>query len=63
MAVIIQVRRDTALNWTTADPILAQGEPGYETDTGMLKIGDGTTEWLSLPYYAPSVPSGIRWSN
>lgn len=51
MADIIQLRRDTATNWTSANPILAQGEMGVETNTRKLKIGDGTTAWNSLSYY------------
>ena len=50
MAVQIQIRRDLAANWTSANPILAQGEPGYETDTGKIKYGTGTTAWNSLAY-------------
>ena len=46
----IKLRRDTAQNWTAANPVLALGEPGLETDTGYLKIGDGNTEWSSLGY-------------
>ena len=51
MSAQIQVRRDTAANWTSTDPTLAQGEMGYETDTGKLKFGDGSTAWTSLDYY------------
>ena len=51
MADIIQLRRDTAASWTSANPILAQGEMGVETNTRKLKIGDGTTAWNSLSYY------------
>lgn len=50
MADRIQIRRDTAANWTTANPVLAQGEEGWETDTGNMKIGDGSTHWASLAY-------------
>src|SRR5271156_5413920 len=46
----IQLRRSTASTWSTANPILAQGEIGYETDTGKFKIGDGATAWSSLAY-------------
>ena len=46
----IKLRRGTASEWATTNPIPAQGEPCYETDTGKLKIGDGTTNYLSLPY-------------
>ena len=51
MADIIQIRRDTAANWTSANPTLAQGELGYETDTDKMKIGDGATAWATLPYF------------
>lgn len=50
MADIIQIRRDTAANWTSADPTLALGEIGYETDTYKFKVGDGSTTWTSLAY-------------
>jgi hypothetical protein len=50
MAVQIQLRRDTAANWTSANPTLALGEFGMETDTMLYKIGDGTTAWASLAY-------------
>lgn len=46
----LQNRRDTAANWTSNNPTLAAGEIGYETDTGKLKMGDGTTAWNSLGY-------------
>jgi hypothetical protein len=46
----IQLRRDTAANWTTANPVLALAEPGLETDTNLIKYGDGVTAWNSLPY-------------
>ena len=50
----VQLRRGAAASWTASNPVLAQGEPGYETDTGKLKIGDGLTHWVSLAYY-PSI--------
>ena len=50
MADIIQIRRDTAANWTSANPTLAQGELGLETDTSKIKAGDGSTAWTSLGY-------------
>ncbi len=50
MPVQIQLRHDTAANWTSADPTLALGELGAETDTGKFKVGDGTTAWTSLAY-------------
>lgn len=51
----IQLRRDTATNWSTTNPVLAAGEIGYVTsgsDTwgkaGYFKVGDGSTAWKSL---------------
>ena len=47
----ILLRRDNSAKWIQNDPVLMLGEPGYETDTGKLKIGDGQTPWSSLAYY------------
>jgi hypothetical protein len=52
MATRMQQRRGTAAQWTSANPILAAGEIGFETDTGKFKIGDGTSTWSSLTHYA-----------
>lgn len=48
----IKHRRDTGANWTAANPVLADGELGIESDASSLrgKYGDGTTAWTSLPY-------------
>lgn len=55
-------RRGTAAQWTAANPILENGEIGFETDTTNLKVGNGTDEWQDLPYVAEGVPGpkGIR---
>ena len=50
VADLIQIRRDTASNWTSANPTLAQGELGIETDTSKIKVGDGSTAWSSKTY-------------
>ena len=50
MAVRFQLRRDTAANWASVNPVLALGEPGVETDTLKVKVGDGATVWNSLAY-------------
>jgi hypothetical protein len=50
-AVQIQIRRATDANWASENPTLAEGEFGYETNTGNLKIGDGVTAWNSLSYF------------
>lgn len=49
MSVSIQLRRGTASQWSTANPVLAVGELGLVTDDLSYKIGDGTTAWNSLP--------------
>lgn len=43
-------KRDPAAEWTLHNPILLEGEPGFESDTFQFKIGDGFTRWNSLPY-------------
>lgn len=52
MAVQILLRRGLASEWAIANPTLAAGEPAVETDTGKIKVGDGTTLWNALPYAA-----------
>lgn len=47
----IKLRRDTAANFTSKNPVLGQGEPAYETDTKKMKIGDGTTAYNDLAYF------------
>jgi hypothetical protein len=51
MTTRIQLRRDTALRWASVNPVLAAGEPALESDTGQLKMGDGTSAWSALPYF------------
>jgi hypothetical protein len=58
MTTQIKLRRDLSIAWTDANPILALGEPGLETDTVKLKYGDGTTHWNDLPY-ANGLPEGM----
>jgi hypothetical protein len=47
---LIQLRRGSASQWLTANPVLSNGEAGFENDTGRLKIGDGTSSWTDLDY-------------
>ena len=48
----MQQRRGTAAQWTSANPILAAGEIGFETDTGKFKMGNGSSAWSALSYFA-----------
>jgi hypothetical protein len=50
MVSVIRLRRGHAADWRLVDPVLSEGEPGFETDTGLHKIGDGVTRWADLPY-------------
>jgi hypothetical protein len=54
----MQQRRGTALQWTTADPILNAGEMGWESDTNKFKIGDGINHWDDLDYFLDAVALG-----
>lgn len=78
MSTTLQLKRETASWWTTNNPTLAAGEPGFESDTKRVKIGDGSTSWTSLDYASSwplsqaialgattPVPGGVgarRWS-
>lgn len=63
----IKLRRDTAVNWASSDPVLALGEPGYDTTNNKLKIGNGTSTWSVLTFltdvqgadgtYTPTTPT------
>jgi hypothetical protein len=63
-----QMRADTAANWTSTNPVLANHEFGYETDTKWGKLGDGSTAWTSLLYssspYFKSTPNArqVQWA-
>jgi hypothetical protein len=48
MANRIQLRRDTTANWANVNPILSDGEMGYDINTNEIRIGDGSTDWTGL---------------
>lgn len=54
MATRMQQRRATAEQWLLADPTLAEGEIGIETDTSSFKVGDGVNSWSLLDYFESS---------
>jgi hypothetical protein len=61
----LRLRRGTAAEWTASLPqpngeVLRLGEPGYEKDTGKLKIGDGINGWNDLPYFADGATISIE---
>ena len=51
----VQIRRDPADTWTAADITLAAGEMACESDTGKMKVGDGTNKWTKLDYAATTI--------
>jgi hypothetical protein len=62
MAIRIQLRRDTAANWTSTNPVLRAGEFGIETDTLKFKIGNGSSTWTQITTYANVTSSGLTTS-
>jgi len=59
MANTIQHKRGTAAEWTAADPTLAAGQVGVETDTGKFKFGNGSTAWSALGYFTPAAAAAV----
>jgi hypothetical protein len=59
----LQFRRDTSTNWTSNNPLLADGEMGIETDTQLFKIGTGLSVWTLLPYGGIHGPTGATGQN
>ena len=61
MATRMQQRRGTAAQWTAANPILAAGEIGFETDTVKFKVGNGSSTWANLKHFtdAESILGGL----
>jgi hypothetical protein len=50
MLVTIQLRRGTTSEWSSADPVLAVGEPGLDSTVNRIKTGDGVSTWTNLPW-------------
>jgi len=60
MTYKLKLKRGTASEWASVNPILADGEPGFEIDDNKLKIGDGTSHWADLEYItADAVPPDL----
>lgn len=61
MTAIVNVRfafrRDTAANWASVNPVLADGEAGYDKTNRLIRIGDGTSHWSALPNFGSGVTS------
>ena len=62
MRTKIQIRRGSSTSWENANPTLAEGEIGYESNTGNMKIGDGVTAWNDLPVWSGGGGNQSGWS-
>lgn len=60
ITALIQVKRDTAANWTSKNPVLASGEFGYDTTNKILKIGDGSSSWTNLSQVNPKTITVVQ---
>lgn len=56
---VIKFRRGLAIEWYNKNPVLAPGEPGYEEDTGLMKVGDGVSHWTTLDYFMEDVVTPV----
>ena len=54
---------NTRSQWATLNPVLLAGEPGLESDTSNLKIGNGRSPWSSLPYHGCPGYWGSFWDS
>jgi hypothetical protein len=63
MANRIQLRRDTTHNWESINPILADGEPGYDIVTNEIRIGNGSNVWSELSANTISGGGGTSTGN
>lgn len=60
----IKLRRGTSAQWAAVNPVLQQGEPGFDVTTGTLKIGNGTDAWASLPAIGGTSGTGsVAWAD
>ena len=52
---MVQLKRATSKTFKASNPTLQAGQPGYETDTSRLKIGNGTSTWNALSYTSGTI--------
>ena len=53
----------TAIEWATQNPVLAAGECVYESDTGLWKIGNGTSQYTHLKYQNATSPTPLSYAS
>ena len=54
----IQFRKGSSSQWISQNPTLASGEPGYDLSNKVLKIGDGTSNWIDLSGINQNIVAG-----
>lgn len=57
--VRFRLRSDTRENWTSKNPVLLRGEPGFDETARRFKMGDGIRNWNALPYEAPDILNAL----
>lgn len=55
---VIQIRKGNTNDWLTSNPVLSSGEPGYDLDSNILKVGDGQQNWSNLSPVGANISSG-----
>lgn len=61
ISAVLQMKRMTREQWRTSQYVPRQGEPVCESDTGFMKVGDGTHRFPDLRYLTgPQGPQGIQ---
>lgn len=66
MVTKLKIRRDNSAIWILINPVLEQGEPAVELDTGKMKIGDGERPYVELPYTSSTSTGGsttVAWGD
>ena len=63
METRIQIRRDSAANWTSNNPVLALGELGFDTTNNLIRVGNGIDRWLDLDVLGAGPASGVSYDN
>lgn len=63
---VIKIRRDSSTNWESVDPILANGELGFDVTSGLFKVGNGTDAWTAIDYVSDTdaaISSAVATAN
>lgn len=63
METRIQIRRDSAANWASNNPVLALGELGFDTTNNLIRVGNGIDRWLDLDVLGAGPASGVSYNN